>query len=353
MPAEAFSKKYVHLNHMFKIYRPMKIAQTRTPHAPFLRLMVLVSALCLIHCKNETSSTTTARDSVEQEPSTTIDAVPAGTYYYANKTASPLAAEHYNYNFIRCTVAADGKVIGVFYAAPYGTDGASGSFKGALAADRHTLNVERSYMAEGERYKDSINFKLLPEAIGLGYDTPKGSVASLPKVSAEAYDRLFKAYQSQILGALINTTDRTRLYGLSSLIEDMKYSKADLDQLRFMEYQLDLDNDFSTREFLLYIIDPMLCGSGGCNLYILSATEEVLSKLTVTRPPIYVDLLAYDESQARKGQLKTLYVQSKGMRRVAPVNGSYPKNPSVLNTIKLEDLQAFPERYQLIMDYLE
>ncbi len=242
---------------------------------------------------------------------------------------------------------------GVFYAAPYGTDGAKGSFKGVLSADKQTLNAERSIMAEGDRYTDQIRFKCLPEAIGLGYEKANGSAATLPKVSAEQYDQLFKTYQSQLLGVGINTTDRTRLYGLTALIKNMNYTKADLDKLSFMEYQLDLDNDFSTREFLLYVMDPMLCGSGGCNLYILSATGTVLSELSVTSPPIYVDVLAYEESQAKKGQFKTLYVYSKGMRRVTPVDGRYPSNPSVLEVIQEEQLQAFPEQYRLVMDYLE
>jgi hypothetical protein len=52
----------------------------------------------------------------------------------------------------------------------------------------------------------------------------------------------------------------------------------------------DLNGD-GRDEALVYVAGPGLCGSGGCNLYVLAEGGDnawsVDSKMTVTRPPIY------------------------------------------------------------------
>jgi hypothetical protein len=73
--------------------------------------------------------------------------------------------------------------------------------------------------------------------------------------------------------------------------------KADLgpdyrlgENARFTTALTDLNGD-GRDEALVYLVDQGVCGSGGCNLYVLTDNGEnvwsVDSKMTVSRPPIY------------------------------------------------------------------
>ncbi len=115
----------------------------------------------------------------------------------------------------------------------------------------------------------------------------------------------------------------------------------------------DLNCDPSDMEYLIYIMDPMLCGSGGCNLFIVNEAGVTLSEVTVTRPPIYKPVLTIAEQQARKGHWQDLYVYSDGMRRLRYKDGRYTANASAGLAVDGSKISGAPEYYQLVMDYLE
>lgn len=316
---------------------------TLKPYDNKTLLFIAVISLFL-SCKNE--KTDTKSNSTITKTAINL----AGPYFFASRTTSPIDSTKYNYHFIEFTVDDKNNAKGVFYYSPYGTDGYRGSFKSVVDSSG-TLKSQRTYLAEGERYTDNLDYKVETDKIKLGFNDPNGDEATLPKVDKQSYDEMFKAYQNSILESHLNTKNRKRLKSMGSLKKDLGYTEKDIENLKFMEAMVDLDNDPMEMEYLLYIMDPMICGSGGCNLYILEEDGSLIEKLTVTSPPIYVDL--NDIASAEKGKWRNLYVYSKGMRIVSPEDGSYPTNPSVLNEIQLEELQSFPEQYQLIMDYLD
>jgi hypothetical protein len=59
---------------------------------------------------------------------------------------------------------------------------------------------------------------------------------------------------------------------------------------RYIAAFRDLNGD-GTPEAIVYVISQGLCGSGGCNTFILQQTGDswkVVGNVTITRPPIYV-----------------------------------------------------------------
>ena len=100
---------------------------------------------------------------------------------------------------------------------------------------------------------------------------------------------------------------------------------------RFITAWNDLNGD-GKDEALVYLIDPMMCGSGGCNLYILtdqgSSKWAVESNLTVARLPIY-RLTTKTDGWADLG----VSVSGGGLRRmvmkVPHASGGYARNPTV------------------------
>lgn len=307
-------------------------------------------ALCLMWVSNLMSCKEHKTKDTQAEELTVSEAPAEGSYYYASQTPSPLSDEAFNFQFIRFDLKANGHVEGVFYHIPYGTDSSRGSIKGVLNSENQ-LTAEKTIMAEGSVFKAPITYVLKDDSIELGYTNPDGSEASLAEVSKETYETLFKAYEQQLLKGYLNTTDRSRLLGLKRLKAAMGYTEEDMNKLQFMEAMVDLDNDPSEMEYLLYIMDPMLCGSGGCNLYLLKADGTELGQLSVTRPPIYIDSFGFEDPRYQKGRWRTLYVYSEGMRVVSPKDGAYPSNPSILKEISDVELRSFPEQYQLLMDY--
>ena len=156
----------------------------------------------------------------------------------------------------------------------------------------------------------------------------------------------------QSLQSRINTNDRTRLSKLA-VLKEQGFSTTDIENLRFMEVMTDLDNDNSEMEYLIYIMDPMLCGTGGCNLFVTKENGSLISSISVTRPPIYIPLLSIEEQQSNKSNWKDLYVFSDGMRRLIYTAGRYTENASLGRPVLETQLTSFPEHYVLIMDYLD
>jgi len=275
-----------------------------------------------------------------------------GTYCFAAKTPAHNKKGAYNYHFVRLMLSLDHGVRGYFHSSPYGTDGSRGSIRGVYNETEGKLIAEEQKLAEGELYVGQVNYHLAENELGLGYKDAHGKEATLPGLTCEAYDALFREYQQRNMRWSTNTTDRSRLKKVKAF-KEMGLSDAALDKIRFMEAPLDLDNDPVTTEYLLYVMDPLVCGTGGCNLFLLNDKSEVLSAVSVVRPPVYTTVSSFEEVRVNKGKWKDLYVFSKGMRRLSPdEHGKYPGNASAAPRILEEQLLAFPQQYRLVMEYL-
>ncbi len=275
-----------------------------------------------------------------------------GAYYFGQLQNSALEGGKYNAELVRFEVDSMDYVRGSFYFQPFGSDGMRGSFSGVIDRETQQLMCKRLFYAEGERYKEAIAYPLLEDAFGLGYTDTGGVAASLPAVEPNTFETMFKTFKRQELEARINTTDRSRLKRLDFLLKN-GFTESDLESTPFMEVMLNLDNEASSMEYLIYVMDPMLCGSGGCNLFVVNSKGETQSSITVSRPPIYVPVLSIEEQQSLTGQWKDLYVYSDGMRRLTYKSNHYTSNASMGALVEEADLSNFPESYLLVMDYMD
>lgn len=92
---------------------------------------------------------------------------------------------------------------------------------------------------------------------------------------------------------------------------------------RFQLYQSDLNND-GKKEAFVYLNSPYFCGTGGCTVLLLSPEQELITRFTVMRPPIFIE-------PTEKNGWKVLTVQAEGQwKELVYHNGSYPSNATVL-----------------------
>jgi hypothetical protein len=318
-------------------------------------LALFAPALFFVACQSDSSNKNMAEteiDSLKVEIKAASVALQPGTWWYASKTKAPSAEGEYNYHFIKLEFDSVGTAKGVEYTIPYGTDGASGSLQGVYNAEEKKFFLEWNQLAEGERYVQQVTYRPTANGLELGYEDGYGKMAQLPHVSSAAYNALFDEYKKRNLTSLLNTTDRTRLSQVLHS-EDFGYTDEQMEQVRFLEAALDLDHNRETIEYLLYIMDPLICGSGGCTLYVLNDSGELVSRISSTKLPVYTTVPSIDEEQEKRGTWKALYVYSKGFRQLVPKQGKYPSNASMAPEVLEEQLLAFPEQYQLRMDYLD
>jgi hypothetical protein len=276
---------------------------------------------------------------------------PIRHYCFASRAPTPEEfGNTYNYQFTRLQIGPDGNVTGTIINAPYGTDGSRGSLTGIFQEDRSLLQTTTTFLAEGELYQEQRDYKI--EDDGLATLSPQGTpIFTIPSVSCEVFDSYVKEFHQGILKKNINTADRSRLKKVTEIAE-FGFTEQQLDNLRFMELEVDLDNNYETREFLLYIMDPMVCGSGGCNLFVINGDGDTLSKTTVVKLPIYMPTSTTGDMD-RKKPWKSLYVWSQGFRELVPENGRYPLNASSAKEVPEDALTEHPENFRLVMDYLE
>ena len=271
-------------------------------------------------------------------------------YCYASRTSTPEEfGDTYNYQFVRLQVDSEGNATGMMINAPYGTDGSRGSISGVYRHEDGRLQSTTSYLAEGELYEEQRDYQLGEKGLST-LNADGEAVFAIPAVSCEQFDRYLTEYRASILKNRVNTTDRSRLKKVRD-VQEFGYSKAKLDSLRFLELQIDLDGNYETREYLLYVMDPMVCGSGGCNLLIVDTEGNTLSRTTVVKLPIYTTTAL--AGKGGQDGWKTLYVWSRGWRKLQPEAGTYPSNASMAPEVPEEELTGHPEKYHLILDYLE
>ena len=320
----------------------------------FLVLTLLVA--CKENPKKENGTDENTKDAKAEEVTSKAQA-PMGEvetsrhFCFASKTATPEEfGDTYNYQFTRLHIGDDGKVTGMMLNAPYGTDGSRGSITGVYREDQALVQTTTTYLAEGELYEEQRDYKIEDDALAT-LNADRESVFSVPAISCEQFDSYMKEYRQGILKKQVNTTDRTRLKKVKEVAE-FGYTEEQLDNLRFLELEVDLDNNYETREFLLYIMDSMVCGSGGCNLLIIDETGKTLSNTTVVKLPVYMPTSTIGDMD-QKGTWKSLYVWSQGFRELAPEDGVYPSNASMAPEVPEDALSDHPEKYKLVLDYLE
>jgi hypothetical protein len=328
------------------------------------RLSLILLALgALIGCKGDPKTTESAetpevKSEVQAEkianPNAEVykgERVDSREFCFVSKSAVTIAdSKGFNYYFLRFTVTDGDSAEGTFLSSPYGTDGSRGSFKGIYREDKNLLQTTTTYLAEGERYEEQRDYTLGADGIAL-VDGSGKPVMKMPVVSCEQYNEEMKMYRQNILKNKVNTSDRTRLKKVKEVLE-FGYTEEQLDNVRFMELQIDLDNNYQTEEYLLYIMDPMLCGSGGCNLLIIDDNGKTLSNTTVVKLPLYMPVATVEDMQ-NKGDWKPLFVWSQGFRKLASEDGSYPSNASMAPEFPENELTGRPEKYQLVLDYLD
>lgn len=111
-------------------------------------------------------------------------------------------------------------------------------------------------------------------------DTPEPATPATPAATAPAATPATPPVPSQAAPAGLETA----LRGLH----------ADDGALTYAHAYVDLNGD-GTDEVLAYVMGPMVCGSGGCNLYVLAPEGEdggegwrVVTRTSVTRTPVGV-----------------------------------------------------------------
>ena len=107
-------------------------------------------------------------------------------------------------------------------------------------------------------------------------DTPEPAPPAAPPATAPAFTPATPPAAAKAAPAGLETA----LRGLH----------ADDGALTYAHAAVDLNGD-GTYEVLAYIMGPMVCGSGGCNLYVLAQEGEgwrVVTRTSVTRTPVGV-----------------------------------------------------------------
>jgi hypothetical protein len=319
-------------------------------------LALALMAACKQDPKKEADSDGTPQETTTEEASpqaqaSTGEVETTRHFCFASKTPTPEElGDTYNYQFTQLHIAEDGRVTGSMINAPYGTDGSRGSISGVYREDQALVQTTTTYLAEGELYEEQRDYKIGDDGLAT-LNAEKETVFSVPAVTCDQFESYMKEYHLGILKNRVNTTDRSRLKKVKEVAE-FGYSEEELDNLRFLEVETNLDNNYETREFLLYIMDSMVCGSGGCNLLVIDETGKTLSNTTVVKLPVYMPTSTVGDMD-QKGTWKSLYVWSQGFRKLTPEGGKYPPNASMAPEVPEDALSDHPEKYKLLLDYLE
>ncbi|MEJ2595351.1 MAG: hypothetical protein P8100_09550 [bacterium] len=208
-------------------------------------------------------------------------------------------------------------------------------------------------IAEGELYNDAILYEIREEGLYPGFNNENGEPYIIPEVDCETFDNMMKAYGLSWMKNRTNTADRTRLLKNKKLTT-LGYTEEELGQVRFLEVEIDLDGSYSNREFLLFVIDRMICGTGGCTLYVVDEEGKTLSATSVVKLPIFTNTPGVNGEEFSGNGWKDLYVWSNGAyRKLIYSNGAYFYNASLAPPMAEENLINYPEKYRVVMDYLD
>ena len=309
--------------------------------------LALFTLLLTVSCKGKKEE--------EESPKPVLPAE-GETFYYAEKSMveGKEGRSFQFFRFQRKKGAESETVSGSALSAPYGTDGMRASFKGVLDTLSGEIRTEMTYYAEGKRVQETRDYRIQADST-LAFIRPDGTTgteSAFTWVPQEEYEGLSAEFRQQYLQKAVNTSDRSRLEKVDEIMSEM--TPEDLDNLRFLEVAVNLDNDDETQEYLLMVLGSLYCGSGGCSLFIINEDGDLLSRSSVVKLPIYTVLPTIEESQAGKGNWNDLFVWSDGMRRlVADDQGKFTSNASMGEEVEESQILNHPDRYILLLDYLE
>jgi len=105
------------------------------------------------------------------------------------------------------------------------------------------------------------------------------------------------------------------------LKDDLQFLQAN--DRKFQFYKIDLNAD-GKEEIFIRFMTSYFCGSGGCTFLLLDKYGAIITKFSVTRPPIFV------EPSKENGWARLLVKDSGVFKELLFNNGTYPSNPSVL-----------------------
>ncbi|HMQ75463.1 MAG TPA: hypothetical protein PKE21_03800 [Flavobacteriales bacterium] len=115
--------------------------------------------------------------------------------------------------------------------------------------------------------------------------------------------------------------DSTAAYLLRSLRDDLPAMSAT--DRRFQVLPVDLNDDGRPERFIRFM-SPWFCGSGGCTLLLLDDQWTILTRFTVTDPPLFA-------TSTRTDGWRDLMVSNGGRWRILHHGADgYPSNPSVV-----------------------
>ncbi|MGB0925165.1 MAG: hypothetical protein ACPGTS_00475 [Minisyncoccia bacterium] len=259
----------------------------------------------------------------------------------------------YNYQFISFQLNIDKITNGVAHMYPFATDSQRGSFSGVFDTDNSRIETKGTFLGEGMTYEAQNSYVLSDQGLVPIWNGEIKNDHIILKKSCEKYDKEWNLFQKDHLAHYVNTTDRTRLYELP-VIQEQNLSTEEINTISFIERNIDLDNNYDTQEYLLYPYGPYYCGSGGCNLYVMNGSNQVVSSTTVTRTPVYLELIDIDVETPEPGTWQDIIVWSNGAyRKLVHDGNTYPSNPSLEPKIAAEEIENHPERYYNVLDYIQ
>lgn len=130
------------------------------------------------------------------------------------------------------------------------------------------------------------------------------------------------AFQTQTVDDALAASIKDYLNNSFLKANDLKAINAD--EKKFQLYPIDLNKD-GKNEVFVYLNSPYFCGSGGCTVLLLSDKLDLITKFTVTSPPLFVE-------PTQKNGWNVISVQSGNEWKELVYNaGTYPSNPSVVN----------------------
>lgn len=275
-------------------------------------------------------------------------------YCYLEKTPTPPEfGDEHNYHFISFDIDEDNVVTnGVSFSYPYGTDSQRASFSGLLGPETQELQTTGVAWGEGMRWESENTYMLTDTGLQFVFDGNPHPDYELPRIDCEDYDKEWSAFEAKQLSYSVNTTDRTRLTMLP-VIQEQELTESELNEVQFVERVIDLDNNFDTEEYLIYPYGPYYCGSGGCNLYIVNEDNNIISGTSVTKLPVYTELIDFEKNSPQKGVWEDIIVWSDGAyRRLTHDGTGYPSNPSLEPSLTIEEVELHPEKYFKLLDYI-
>ena len=255
-------------------------------------------------CKNNVNSEANSNQITEVGENESSDLNSASqivdTWCFAAKTKAMNSKKKtgHNYQFLKVSLDASNKVQGWIQSAPYGIDGMKGHVTGTYNSETGELNLNETALGEGEIYEQSREFRIIENSLQLDYGTAENKRASLNRYDCEEFDAMYASFQKEMIAKRVNSSDRSRVMKIKNL-QELGYTNEELNAIPFMELEVDLDNNYETQEYLIYVMDSMLCGSGGCSLYITDKEGKTLSYMTVTKLPIYTTNSTIEDQQKR------------------------------------------------------